>query len=162
MPEVGIGFFPDVGATWFLPRLPGELGSYCALTGERLNAADGVAATIATHRVASARFADLADSLCNAVPVEATLAAFAEPAGPGKLAPHRAAIDRLFTGARVEDILATLDAEAQGGSDAAFAAATAATIRQKSPTALKLALAQMRTGATLSFQACMQTEFRIV
>ena len=57
MPEVSIGFFPDVGATWFLPRLPGELGAYCALTGERLNAADGVAATIATHRVASSRFA---------------------------------------------------------------------------------------------------------
>src|SRR6185369_730835 len=43
MPEVGIGFFPDVGATWFLPRLPGELGTYCALTGERLGADDAVA-----------------------------------------------------------------------------------------------------------------------
>ncbi|MBV9262343.1 MAG: enoyl-CoA hydratase/isomerase family protein, partial [Pseudolabrys sp.] len=41
MPEVGIGFFPDVGATWFLPRMPGETGLYCALTGERFNAADG-------------------------------------------------------------------------------------------------------------------------
>jgi enoyl-CoA hydratase len=162
MPEVGIGFFPDVGATWFLPRLPGELGAYCALTGERLNAADGVIATIATHRVASSRFADLAVALCNAVPVEATLAAFAEPIGPGKLAPHRAAIDQLFTGARVEDILAALDAQAQGGADAEFATATATAIRAKSPTALKLALAQMRIGATLSFQACMQTEFRIV
>ena len=162
MPETAIGFFPDIGATFFLPRLPGELGGYCALTGERLNADDGVAATIATHRVASSRFADLIDALCNAVPVEATLAAFAEPAGPGKLAPHRGTIDRLFTGARVEDILAALDSEARRGTDAAFAAATAATIRTKSPTALKLALAQMRTGATLSFQACMQTEFRIV
>ena len=51
MPEVAIGFFPDVGATWFLPRMPGELGTYCAVTGERLKAADGVAAGIATHRV---------------------------------------------------------------------------------------------------------------
>src|SRR5262249_10205654 len=48
MPEVGIGFFPDVGATWFLPRLPGETGTYCALTGERLKAADALAAGIAT------------------------------------------------------------------------------------------------------------------
>ena len=55
MPEVSIGFFPDVGGTWFLPRLPGQLGTYCALTGERLNAADGVKAGIATHRVASIR-----------------------------------------------------------------------------------------------------------
>src|SRR5215218_5768626 len=59
MPEVSIGFFPDVGGTWFLPRLPGELGTYCALTGERLNAADGVEAGIATHRIASSRFPDL-------------------------------------------------------------------------------------------------------
>src|SRR6188508_1329313 len=56
MPEVSIGFFPDIGATWFLPRLPGELGAYCALTGERLGAADAVAATVATHRVPSSRF----------------------------------------------------------------------------------------------------------
>src|SRR3954454_25233838 len=92
MPEVGIGFFPDVGATWFLPRLPGELGGYCALTGERLNADDGIAATIATHRVASSRFGDLADALCGAVSVDATLAAFADPAGEGKLTPNCAAI----------------------------------------------------------------------
>ena len=136
MPEVTIGFFPDVGATWFLPRLPGELGAYCALTGERLGAADGVAATIATHRVSSARFAELADALCGAVPVDATLAAFAEPAGEAKLAAQRAAIDRLFKGDRVEDILAALDARAQA-DDAEFAKATAATIRTKSPTSLE-------------------------
>jgi enoyl-CoA hydratase/carnithine racemase len=79
MPEVGIGFFPDVGATWFLPRLPGEIGTYCALTGERLRSADALAAGIATHRVASARFADLAEALCTAVSVDAILAVFAEP-----------------------------------------------------------------------------------
>jgi len=159
MPEVGIGFFPDVGATWFLPRLPGELGAYCALTGERIGAVDAVEATLATHRVASARFGELADALCNAVPVEATLAAFAEPAGEGKVQGQRGAIDRLFKGDRVEDILAALDSAA---ADAEFARATAATIRTKSPTALKLALAQVRAGAKMSFQACMQTEFRIV
>jgi len=159
MPEVSIGLFPDVGATWFLPRLPGELGAYCALTGERLNAADGVLATIATHRVASSRFGDLIDALCGAVSVDATLAAFAEPPGEGKLPPRRGAIDRLFTGDRVENILAALDAEPV---DIEFAKTAAATIRVKSPTSLKLALAQMRAGATLAFQGCMQTEFRIV
>jgi enoyl-CoA hydratase len=160
MPEVGIGFFPDVGATWFLPRLPGELGTYCALTGERFGAADGVTAKVATHRVASARFAELADALCGAVSVDATLAAFAEPVGETKVVARRNAIDRLFKADRVEDILITLDAEA--GSDAEFAKATAHTIRAKSPTSLKLALAQMRAGAKLSFEACMATEFRIV
>src|SRR3954467_3819451 len=56
MPEVGIGFFPDVGGTWFLPRMPGELGTYCALTGERLKNADAVPFGIATHYVRSSRF----------------------------------------------------------------------------------------------------------
>jgi enoyl-CoA hydratase len=163
MPEVGIGFFPDVGATWFLPRLPGELGVYCALTGDRLGAADAVAATIATHRVSSSRWGDLADALCGAVSVDATLAAFAEPVTEAPIAARRGAIDTLFQGERIEDILAALDAAATGnGAHSDFAAKTAATIRTKSPTSLKLALAQMRAGAGLSFDACMQTEFRIV
>jgi enoyl-CoA hydratase len=160
MPEVSIGFFPDVGATWFLPRLPGELGAYCALTGQRLAAADAISATIATHRVASARFAQLADALCNAVPVDTTLAAFGEAAGDVKVLANRSAIDRLFKRDRAEDILAALDRE--HGPDADFAKAAAATMRSKSPTSLKLALAQVRAGAGLSFEACMQTEFRIV
>src|SRR5712691_7031324 len=85
MPEVGIGFFPDVGATWFLSRMPGELGAYCALTGERLKSADALEAGIATHRVASARFPELAEALCGAVSVDAILAAFAEPLSPSAL-----------------------------------------------------------------------------
>ncbi|CAM9836759.1 unnamed protein product [Phaeothamnion confervicola] len=163
MPEVSIGFFPDVGATWFLPRLPGEIGTYLALTGERLKAADAVAATIATHRIASARFADLRAALCGGASVDALLAAFAEPTGVAPLLARRAAIDGLFAADRVEDVLAALDREAgAGGPDADFAAGTAATMRTKSPTSLKLALAQMRAGKSLPFDGCMNTEFRIV
>ena len=158
MPEVGIGFFPDVGATWFLPRMPGELGTWCGLTGDRVKTADALAAGIATHHVRSERFADLTDALCGDVPVDAVLAAFAEPLGQGTA--HHAAIDRLFAGARVEDILARLDAET--GADAEWAAATAATIRTKSPLSLKLALAQVRRGRHWSFEDCMRAEFRIV
>ena len=163
MPEVGIGFFPDIGATWFLPRLPGELGTYCALAGERLNAADGVAAGIATHRVASARFAELAAALGQAEPVDAVLAAFAQPAGEGPTLARRSAVDRLFQPDRVEDVLAALDAaSSESGADAAFALAAAAAMRPKSPTSLKIALAQMRRGRRLDFAGCMRTEFRIV
>jgi enoyl-CoA hydratase len=163
MPEVGIGFFPDVGATWFLPRLPSEIGTYCALTGDRLAAADGVAATVATHRVSSQRFGELADALCGTISVDATLSAFAEPVGDAPIAARQHVIDRLFGGTRVEDILAALDdAASADAADASFAAAAAATIGAKSPTSLKLALAQLRLGARLSFDACMQTEFRIV
>jgi enoyl-CoA hydratase len=164
MPEVSIGFFPDVGATWFLPRLPGELGTYCALTGERLNAGDGVIATIATHRVSSSRFGELVDALCGDAPVDAVLSAFTEHSkGNGGIAALQPAIDELFTGDCIEDILTKLDrAAAAGEAFAEFARHTAAAIRTKSPTSLKLALAQVRAGRTLSFDACMKTEFRIV
>jgi enoyl-CoA hydratase len=163
MPEVGIGFFPDVGATWFLPRMPGELGAYVALTGERFNAADGIFGKIATHRIPSSRFAELQDGLCGAVPVDALLAAFSEPVTDAAIAVHQPAIDKLFMGDQVEDILLALDGAAKaGGPDATFASNCAATIRKKSPTSLKLALAQVRAGKDMSFDECMLTEFRIV
>src|SRR5215471_5671231 len=170
MPEVGIGFFPDVGATWLLPHLPGELGTYCALTGERLKTADALAALVATHHVASGRFADLAEALCGAVSVDAILAAFAEPAR-AVLAPggqtidlaHRHAIDRIFAADSVEGIMALLDAEAAtGNSDARWAGEIAARIRTKAPLSLKIALAQMRRGRNWSFEECMRAEFRVV
>ena len=163
MPEVGIGFFPDVGATWFLPRLPGRLGTYCALTGARLDGADAVVAGIATHRVPSARFPNLIESLCDADPVEESLAACAQSPARGAAAARRNAITAWFEADQVEEILGALDAEgAMQGPNAAFAAETAALMRTKSPTSLKLALAQMRRGATLDFAECMRTEFRIV
>ena len=160
MPEVGIGFFPDVGATWLLPRLPGELGTFCALTGERFNAADSCAAGVATHRISSARFPALLEGLYGSVSVDAVLAAFSEPAGEGPVMAHRPAIDRLFAGNRVEDILQRLDRET--GVDADWAHAVAATIRTKSPLSLKLGLAQVRRGQQWDFATCMQAEFRIV
>jgi enoyl-CoA hydratase len=162
MPEVSIGFFPDVGGTFVLSRLPGEVGTWVALTGDRLKTADAVAAGIATHRVGSARFPELLDALCGNVPVDALLAAFAEKPEEGPVMARRAAIDRLFAGDRIEDILGALDAEAAGGEHAEWAASTAATIRTKSPTSLRLALAQVRRGKNWSFDECMQAEFRIV
>jgi enoyl-CoA hydratase len=157
MPEVGIGFFPDVGGTYVLPRVPHEIGTWCALTGDRLKTADAVAAGIATHHVGSERFADLTDALCGNVSVDATLAAFAEPRGEGPVMARRDSIGRLFAGGSVEDILAALD-----GTGDDWARATAASIRTKSPTSLKLALAQVRRGRDWSFEECMQAEMRIV
>ena len=163
MPEVGIGFFPDIGATWFLPRLPGPVGTYCALTAERLNAADAVGAGIATHRVSSDRLADLADALAAADPVATVLDTFSQPEQEGLVLAQRSALDRLFSHESVEDVLAALDAAAAGqGHEAALAAAGAASIRTKSPTSLKIALAQMRRGPAMDFAECMRTELRIV
>ncbi|HMF24881.1 MAG TPA: enoyl-CoA hydratase/isomerase family protein [Pseudolabrys sp.] len=163
MPEVGIGFFPDVGATWFLPRMPGELGTYCALTGDRFSVADGVASEIATHRVPSGRFGALLEGLTGTVSVDAVVAAFAEPAAQGPIAQRKSAIDRLFAGDMVENILLALDREGSSDSaDAQWANQTAAAMRTKSPLSLKLALAQVRRGKNWDFGTCMRMEFRIV
>jgi enoyl-CoA hydratase len=110
--------------------------------------------------VPSARFPELLDALYGSVSVDAVLAAFMEPAGEGPIVARRAAIGRLFAGDRVEDILRNLDAEQ--GEHAEWARATAATIRNKSPLSLKLALAQVRHGKAWDFATCMQAEFRIV
>lgn len=159
MPEVGIGFFPDVGATYLLPRLPGEVGTYIALTGERVAADDAVAIGLATHRVASARLPDLLVALTEETPVDDVLADFAFSARPGPLLARRDDIDRLFSGNRVEEILDALD---RAGTDGDWAHAVAATMRTKSPLSLKIALRQMRQGRSLTFADCMRTEFRIV
>ncbi len=164
MPEVGIGFFPDIGATWFLPRLPGELGTYCALTGERLDAADGAAAGIATHRVPSARFPDLVEALCGAVPVDALLGAFAQPAGKGPACAGATSPRSIAcSGATGSRTFSPRSTPRRPRSDRCrLRPPAAALIRTKSPTSLKIALAQMRRGSTLDFAECMRTEFRIV
>lgn len=163
MPEVSIGFFPDVGGTYALPRLAGEIGTYCALTGERLKAGDAVLAGAATHYVKSHRFAELLTALCDKEPVNAVLADFMEQMGNGEVMPRRRTIDRTFSQNSVEAILSALDQEAGTGSDqAGWSAELAQTIRSKSPTSLKLSLAQMRYGRHHSFEDCMRAEFRIV
>ena len=163
MPEVNIGFFPDVGATWFLPRMPGEFGAWCALTGERLLADDSVASGVATHRVRSSRFPELLEGLCGNVSVDAILGAFSVPTTGGPIAAVSGAIDSLFAGGTVEAVLQDVDRAASSGEPHAdWAKATAATIRTRSPTSLKIALAQVRRGTKMSFEECMRTEFRIV
>ena len=160
MPEVGIGFVPDVGATYALPRLPGEFGTYLALTGAAIGPDEAVALGLATHRVDSADFPALEEALIAGEPVDAALVRVARPDPGGPLLDERALIDRCFSAETVEDILAQLDEAAASGSD--FAAKTAATIRSKAPSSLAIAREQMRRGAEMSFEDAMATEFRIV
>lgn len=160
MPEVGIGLFPDVGGTYALPRLPGETGTYLALTGDRVRDADALALGLATHAAPSAALPRIAAALGEGEPVEAVLAAHARDPGPPPLAPERATIDSCFSADGVEAILERLDEAGRRGSP--FAERTAATIRTKSPTSLKIALRQVRLGRGLDFPQAMRTEFRIV
>jgi enoyl-CoA hydratase len=160
MPEVAIGFFPDVGATYALPRLPGATGTYIALTGERVRAADALALGLATHAVPSADHPALIEALIAGEAVEAALARFSLHPGEASLTPSRAVIDACFADDSVAGIVDRLDAA--GGRGSEFAAKTAGTIRTKSPTSLEIAYEQMRRGGALSFEEAMATEFRIV
>ncbi|WP_262271259.1 enoyl-CoA hydratase/isomerase family protein [Microvirga yunnanensis] len=160
MPEVGIGFFPDVGATYALPRLPGRTGMYLALTGDRVKREDALMLGLATHAVPSGDIPGLRDALIAGDRVEAALSRVATDPGPAPLEDERETIDSCFSGASVAEILARLDRAAAGGS--AFAAQAASGMRTKSPTSLNLAFEQVRRGAAMDFEEAMRTEFRIV
>jgi enoyl-CoA hydratase len=157
MPETGIGLFPDVGGSYFLPRCPGDTGLYLALTGARLKAADALYVGVATHFVPGAEREALIGTLASGDAPDKAIAALASDPGAAPLIALRADIDAHFSKASVEAILASLDKD---GSD--WARETAKTIRTKSPTSTKLAFRQNREGKTLAFDDCMRMEFRMV
>ena len=157
MPEVGIGFFPDVGATYFLPRLAGRTGTYLALTGARAKAGDAVALGLADAHVSRETIPAFVDALVAGEDVDEVVARFASEAATGPIVAHRAAIDAAFSGGTVPEILTRLEKD---GSD--FALDAARTIRTKSPTSLAVALRQMQVGGAMEIAQAMRTEFRIV
>ncbi len=164
MPETGIGFFPDVGATWFLPRCPGEVGMYLGLTGARLTGADCVDAGLCTHGVPAARLerveAELAACAAAAEPraaVAACLAGHAGAIGDHHLPALRAEIDACFAGERLEQVMRALAAE-----PGAAAAEWRRQLGHKSPLSLALTFAQLRRGRTLAIEDALRLEYRIV
>jgi enoyl-CoA hydratase/carnithine racemase len=152
MPETAIGFFPDIGGTFFLPRLPGQLGVYLGLTGLRTTGADAVHAGFATHFVSRAHLPALSATLAE-IGV-AALARFAEPLPAWTLAPHAAAIDRCFSADTIFDIVARLQAEPGD-----WAAETLKALRGVSPTALAFTLEAFRRGANLTLKDALDAEF---
>jgi enoyl-CoA hydratase len=155
MPETAIGLYPDVGGSYFLPRLPGELGMYLALTGVRIGAADMLYAGIATHFVRAAQFAGIAPALARGESVDAILSRLAQDSGPAPLAGIRDAVDRAFAASSVQAILQALGREGEWGRE------TAALLGTRSPTSLKLTFRAMREGKARDFDACMRMEYRI-
>jgi len=157
MPETGIGLIPDVGGTHALSRLPGEIGTWLALTGARLKAADCIYAGIATHFVPLERLDVLRDLLATAEePIEEVLATLDAPAGDPPLAAYRDAIDFHFSHDSVEDILASL------GTGDEWAREQAALIRKMSPTSLKLSLLGLRMAKDAEIEDALITEYRMV
>jgi enoyl-CoA hydratase len=160
MPEVGIGFFPDVGATYLLSRLANRTGLYMAITGARAGAADALALGLAQTMVASAEIAALGAALEESAPIEVILSRFALPAPASPLAAQTGLIEACFAGDSPAGIITALGEAARAGSDFAHAAEEA--MRAKSPTSQAIVYRQMTQGAALTFEEAMTMEFRIV
>ncbi|MGE3993245.1 enoyl-CoA hydratase/isomerase family protein [Pseudorhodoplanes sp.] len=159
MPQVGIGLFPDVGATYALPRLADNFGRFLALTGERIGAADALSVGLATHSVLSERIAELADALTGRHTLDEIWAEFSFEREPGPLQAEREVIADAFGGGTLLEVFERLQSMAVGGS--VFARKILHVISTKSPTSVAIAFEQMRRGANLGFAEAMRTEYRI-
>jgi enoyl-CoA hydratase/carnithine racemase len=165
MPEVGIGFFPDVGASYFLSRLQGKLGIYLALTGVQIRAADALYCGLADLYLPPSSIASLGTDLTAlrwrndpAAELRSFLQARAASAVPAPtLAAVRPAIDEHFSLPSVRAILASLDTERRR-EYADWAQQTAKLMRSRSPTMLSVTLRQLQRGATLSLADCFRME----
>ena len=154
MPETGIGFFPDVGGTYFLPRLKDGLGQYMALTGGRLDGGDCVAEGLADAYMP----VEKTDALegASSANVTAAIQSVAEPAPAGRLAANRADVKAVFDQPNLNAVLAALSA-----SESEWSAKQLKALRSKSPLSVALAWEQLERGAKLDFQGCLTLEYRI-
>lgn len=161
MPETGIGFCPDIGASYFLPRFPGEIGMYMALTGHVIGPADAYYAGVATHCIPQNDFSVIRNAMVEGDPIDQVLDRLHQQPGVSALAELQPVIDKIFSAGSVPEILARLDKQA--GHHGEWAQETAAIIRRRSPLSLKVAYRQMREGRMLSsLKEALQMEFRLV
>jgi enoyl-CoA hydratase len=150
MPEVGLGFFPDVGGTWLLSHSPGEIGT------------DAIYARFADAVVPSAKLAALRDALTKVRPgttsteIKALIAGFATGETVGPVAAMQARIDGWFAHDRMEDIVANLESD---GSELALS--TLKTLNEKSPRGMVVTLKLLRLARTASsLEECLVREYR--
>ncbi|XP_008670921.1 probable 3-hydroxyisobutyryl-CoA hydrolase 3 isoform X1 [Zea mays] len=168
MPETFLGHFPDVGASYFLSRLPGFYGEYVALTGARLDGAEMLACGLATHFVPSNRMLLLEESLkkvntSNSFVVCSTIDQFSQqPSLKQKSSLNRLEIiNKCFSKRTVEEIISSLEQVASNMADE-WAAETIRYLKRASPTSLKITMRSMREGRTQTIGECLQREYRMV
>ena len=162
MPEVGLGFFPDVGGTWLLSRAPGELGAYFGLTGQTMNGPDAIHARFADAVVPTERWPALREVLTKVRPgavsleIDQLIAGFATGETAGPVAAQQAKIDAWFAHDRMHDIFVALEAD---GSELALA--TLKTLKEKSPRGMVVTLKLLRLARNAtSLQECLVREYR--
>lgn len=175
MPETTIGFFPDVGASFFLPRMNGAVGTYLALTSERLTGANVFYSGVATHylhssslpdleaRLAELRFKDGESLQQRLAIINHTLEEFSTGLPydqPIRLGGEvRSAIDRCFSKNNINDIIAALKEER--GPTEEWARKQLDTLQKRSPTAVHVALRQMRVGGSWDIAETFEREHQI-
>jgi enoyl-CoA hydratase len=153
MPEVAIGYFPDVGACFLLARAPGSVGAYLALTGARAAAADAIYCGLADLHIPAARLDELPAALADCRghhDAKARLGKFSSPPAAGRLAVARFWIDRCYGADSAEEIFERL-----ARSDEDEARAALETMGKMSPTSLKITLRNIRSA--LSFEEVEQS-----
>ncbi|GAA1506659.1 enoyl-CoA hydratase/isomerase family protein [Nocardioides humi] len=163
MPETRIGFFPDVGGSHFLPRLPGATGRYLGLTGARIGAADALALGLATHACSAADLARLPDLIAGYDgPLEQLLRELAptEPGEAGALAAVRPELDWVFGAPDLAGIRARLDRLARGPREAvaAWARETGSALDAASPSSLAVTDRLLVEGRGRSLEECLRAE----
>ena len=162
MPEVGLGFFPDVGGTFLLSHAPGEIGTYFGLTGHTMNGPDAIYARFADAVVPSSKLAILREALIEVRPgttsdqVKALIDGFATGETSGPVAAMQPKIDAWFAHDRMQDIVASLQRD---GSE--LAQSTWKTLNEKSPRGMVVALKLLRLARTASsLEQCLVREYR--
>jgi enoyl-CoA hydratase len=162
MPEVGLGFFPDVGGTWLLSRSPGEIGTYFGLTGQTMNGPDAIYARFADAVVPSGKLAALREVLTGLRPgttsseIETLIDGFATGETSGPVAAMQPSIDAWFAHDRMEDIVVALKSD---GSE--LAQATLKALNEKSPRGMVVTLKLLRLArASSSLKQCLMREYR--
>lgn len=170
MPEVGIGYFPDVLGSYFLSRLPGRLAEYLAVTGVQLDAADALCCGLASHAIAGSAQTQLIEALQqhNRPPgeqahhIEQLLAALPPAELPAARLPARMeAIDRHFAANSVMAIRESLLGESNPALRD-WAQECASLIQQRSPLAMAVSLELMRRGRQLDLQGCAELELHLI
>jgi enoyl-CoA hydratase len=162
MPEVGLGFFPDVGGTWLLSHAPGEIGTYFGLTGQTMNGPDAVYSGFADAVVLSGKLAALREALtrigagANSAGVKTVIGGFATGERAGPVAAIQSRIDGWFAHDHMEDIVAAL-----GRDGSELAQSTLKILNEKSPRGMVVTLKLLRLArASSSLQECLVREYR--
>ncbi|GAC68618.1 enoyl-CoA hydratase/isomerase family protein [Gordonia soli] len=152
MPETAIGFFPDIGSTYFLPRLPDGVGMWLGLTGARVRGADAVAVGLATHHVPADRLDEVADTIRSGAPLIEALSGRTVAAETTDL-PLRT-IGEYFADDNVTAIVGGL----RGAVGDEWAAAMVGLIEKASPTSLWVTAAMIGAGARSTLDECFDRE----